>query len=427
LIASSNFWFFSISSRNCDRDEIFFCSFVNSESDWRFQFFYKTVIVKESFSSCFFHVSEKNRLFLFVFFDSDLFFFVFLTFQKKIVFFCLFSLIQKLSKKKIMNRSLNIERTRSMTTISQIRSDSSMSNRYEDFFQKSKKSSKIQKVLKLNLIISELKKLKIRSSIKNSSFTRLYKKKERVVQNNSAKNENRKIAEMTRTNFNVQKYIKTKYNRNAIILLFIFNDRNLNLKIFQEIIDVDMRTTKFLYDMMFNTKRTNYRKKAKSFLNSFNDFFLEKFLSYFQTFLKKFHRNSSTQKNDLQLNLKRLSKSSFQKNYSTESLLQFFIKERSISAFRNWNEKILNRTNNRYRDEDFKYSKLEHFRLKFNDYFSQKKDESRQSRLMYNQDRSRINDYYSKKYSTIDKFQFSDYKKNFYRKNQHEKYQISFR
>jgi hypothetical protein len=107
--------------------------------------------------------------------------------------------------------------------------------------------------------------------------------------------------------------------------------------------------------------------------------------------------------------------------------LQFFIKERSISAFHNWNEKILNRTSNRYRDENFKYSKLEHSRSKFNDYFSQKKDESRQSRLMYNQNRSRINDYYSKKYSKIDKFQFSDYRENFYRKNQHEKYQTSSR
>jgi hypothetical protein len=272
-----------------------------------------------------------------------------------------------------MNRSLNIEKARSMTTISQIRSDFSMSNRYEDFFQKSKKSSRIQKISKLNLIISELKKFKTRSSIKSSFFTRLYKRKEKITQNHSAKNENRKIAEMTRTNFNVQKYIKTKYNRNAIILLFILNDRDLNLKIFQEIIDVDMRTTKFLYDMMFNTKKTNYRKKTKSFLNSFNDCFLEKFVSYFQTFLKKFRRNLSTQEDDLQLNLKRLSKSSFQKNYSIKSLLQFFIKERSISASHNWNEKILNRTNNWYRDEDFKYSKLEHSRSKFNDYFSQKK------------------------------------------------------
>jgi hypothetical protein len=202
-------------------------------------------------------------------------------------------------KKKIMNRSLNIERTRSMTVISQIRNDFSMSNRYEDSFQKSKKSSRIQKISKLNLIISELKKLKTRSSIKNSFFIRLYKKKERIVQNHSEENENREIAEMTRTNFNVQRYKKTKYNRNAIILLFILNDRNLSLKIFQKIIDVDMRTTKFLYDMMFNTKRTNYRKKAKSFLNSFNDCFLEKFVSYFQTFLKKFRRNSSTQKDDL--------------------------------------------------------------------------------------------------------------------------------
>jgi hypothetical protein len=107
--------------------------------------------------------------------------------------------------------------------------------------------------------------------------------------------------------------------------------------------------------------------------------------------------------------------------------LQFFIKKRSISAFHNWNEKILNRTSNRYRDEDFKYSKLEYSRSKFNDYFSQKKNESRQSRFMYNQDRSRINDYYSKEYSKIDRFQFNDYKENFYRKNQHEKYQISSR
>ncbi len=277
------------------------------------------------------------------------------------------------------------------------------------------------------MIISELKKLKTRSSIKNSSFTRLYKRKERIAQNHSAENENREIAEMTKTNFNVQKYTKTKYNRNAVILLFISSDKDLNFKIFQEIIDVDMRTTKFLYDMMFNTKRTNYRKKAKSFLNSFNDCFLEKIVSYFQIFLKKFRRNSSTQKDDLQLNSKRLSKSSFQKNYSIKSLLQFFIKERSIFASHNWNEKILNRTNNRYRDEDFKYSKLEHFRSKFNDYFSQKNDESRQSRFKYNQDRSRINDYYSKKYFKINRFQFNDFKKNFYRKNQHEKYQISSR
>jgi hypothetical protein len=85
-------------------------------------------------------------------------------------------------KKKIMNRSLNIEKARSMTTISQIRSDSSMSNRYEDFFQKSKKSSKTQKVSKLNLIISELKKLKTRSSIKSSFFTRLYKRKNKIAQ-----------------------------------------------------------------------------------------------------------------------------------------------------------------------------------------------------------------------------------------------------
>ncbi len=256
MITSSNSWFFSISSRDCDRDEIFFCSLVNSESDWRFQFFYKTVIVEESFSSCFFHVSEKSRLLLSVFFDSE-----------------------TIKKKKIINRSLNIERTRSMTAVSQIRSDFSMSSRYEDFFQKSKKSSKAQEISKLNLIISELKKFKTRSSIKSSSFTRLYKRKERVAQNHSAENENREIAEMTKTNFNIQKYTKTKYNRDAIILLFIFNDKDLNLKIFQEIIDVDMRATKFLYDMMFNTKKTNYRKKAKSFLNSFNDCFLEKFVS----------------------------------------------------------------------------------------------------------------------------------------------------
>jgi predicted HNH restriction endonuclease len=234
-----------------------------------------------------------------------------------------------------MNRSLNIEKTRSMTAVSQIRSDFSMSNRYEDFFQKSEKSSKTQKVSKLNLIISELKKLKTCSSVKSSFFTRLYKEKERIAQNHSAKNENRKIAKMMRTNFNVQKYTKTKYNRDAIILLFIFSDRDLNLKIFQEIIDVDMRTTKFLYDMMFNTKRANYRKKAKSFLNSFNDCFLEKFVSYFQIFLKKFRRDSSTQEDDFQLNLKRLSKSFFQKNYSIKSLLQSFIKERSIFAFHN--------------------------------------------------------------------------------------------
>jgi hypothetical protein len=234
-----------------------------------------------------------------------------------------------------MNRSLNIEKARSMTAVSQIRSDFSMSNRYEDSFQKSEKSSKAQKISKLNLIISKLKKFKTRSSTKSSFLTRLYKRKERVAQNHSAENENREIAKMTKTNFNVQRYIKTKYNRDAVILLFIFSDRDLNLEIFQEIIDVDMRTTKFLYDMMFSTKRTNYRKKAKSFLNSFNDCFLEKFVSYFQTFLKKFHRDSSTQEDDLQLNLERLSKSFFQKNYSIKSLLQFFIKERSISAFHN--------------------------------------------------------------------------------------------
>ncbi len=208
MITSSNFWFFSILSRDCDRDEILFCSFVNLKSDWRFQFFYKTVIVEEFLSSFFFHVSEKSHLLLSVFFDS------------------------KTIKKKIMNRSLNIEKARSMTAISQIRSDFSMSNRYEDFFQKSKKSSKIQKVLKLNLIISKLKKLKTRSSIKNSFFTWLYKRKKRIAQNHSAENENRKITKMTKTNFNVQKYTKTKYNRNTIILLFIFSDRNLNLKIF---------------------------------------------------------------------------------------------------------------------------------------------------------------------------------------------------
>jgi hypothetical protein len=89
-----------------------------------------------------------------------------------------------------MNRSLNIEKARSMTAVSQIRSDSSMSNRYEDFFQKSEKSSKAQKVSKLNLIISELKKFKTRSSIKSSSLTRLYKRKERIAQNHSAENEN---------------------------------------------------------------------------------------------------------------------------------------------------------------------------------------------------------------------------------------------
>jgi predicted HNH restriction endonuclease len=193
-----------------------------------------------------------------------------------------------------MNRSLNIEKARSMTTVSQIRSDFSMSSRYEDFFQKSEKSSKAQKISKLNLIISELKKFKIRSSIKNSFFTRLYKEKEKIAQNHSAENENREIAEMTKTIFNVQKYTKTKYNRDAVILLLILSDRDLNLEIFQEIIDVDMRTTKFLYDMMFSTKKANYRKKAKSFLNSFNDCFFEKFVSYFQTFLKKFRRDSST-------------------------------------------------------------------------------------------------------------------------------------
>ncbi len=46
---------------------------------------------------------------------------------------------------------------------------------------------------------------------------------------------------------------------------------------------------------------------------------------------------------------------------------------------------------------------------------------------MYNQDRSKIDDYYSEEYSKIDKFQFNDYKKNFYRKIQHEQYQISSR
>jgi hypothetical protein len=229
------------------------------------------VIVKESFSFCFFHVSEKNRLLLSVFFDSE-----------------------TIKKKKIMNRSLNIEKARSMIAISQIRSDFSMSNRYEDFFQESKKSLRTQKVSKLNLIISELKKLKIRSSIKSSFFTELYKRKKRVALNHFAKNENREITKMTKTNFNVQKYTKTKYNRNAVIFFFIFSDKDLNLEIFQEIIDVDMRTTKFLYDMMFSTKKTNYRKKTKSFLNSFNDCFLEKFVSYFQTFLKKFRRDSST-------------------------------------------------------------------------------------------------------------------------------------
>jgi hypothetical protein len=111
LIASSNSWSFSISSRDCDRDEIFFCSLVNSKSDWRFQFFYKIVIIEESLSSCFFHVSEKNRLLLSVFFDSDLSFLVFLTSRRKIVFFCLFSLIQKLSKKKSwIDRSISKER-----------------------------------------------------------------------------------------------------------------------------------------------------------------------------------------------------------------------------------------------------------------------------------------------------------------------------
>ncbi len=180
------------------------------------------MIIKESFSSCFFHVSKKSRFLLSVFFNSDFFFLVFFTFQRKVVFFCLFSLTQKLSKKKkFMNRSLNIERAKLMTAVSQIRSDFSMSSRYEDFFQKSKKSSRIQKISKLNLIISKLKKLKTRSSIKSSFFTQLYKRKKRIVQNHSAKNENREITEMTKTNFNVRKYTKTKYNRNAIILLFI--------------------------------------------------------------------------------------------------------------------------------------------------------------------------------------------------------------
>jgi hypothetical protein len=73
---------------------------------------------------------------------------------RRISFFLFFSRLREKSssfvcflwfrnyQKKIMNRSLNIEKARSMTAVSQIRSDFSMSSRYEDFFQKSRKSSR---------------------------------------------------------------------------------------------------------------------------------------------------------------------------------------------------------------------------------------------------------------------------------------------
>jgi hypothetical protein len=215
------------------------------------------------------------------------------------------------------NRSLNTKKIKILAKTHRIftskhKNQFSMSENFVYSFYQEAKSSFIRfTFFKLITEVSDLFRLS-RNTKSRSSTRRIVKN----IESHDSMSENFKRKHKTKMNLlkefvksnnrskNRATYNKTSYNRDVVAILLIVSKKKYNLSIFQQkFTSKVVAIVKSLYNLMSNSKKTQYLAQVQKFLNSQTSDYINQSLSYFHVWIMRFLVESSLNNKNLELSI----------------------------------------------------------------------------------------------------------------------------
>jgi hypothetical protein len=215
------------------------------------------------------------------------------------------------------NRSLNTKKIRVLAKIHRVftsehRNQSSMFEDFVDSFYQEAKSSSIRfTFFKLSTEVSDLfrssrntkSRFSTRRIVKNleshDSMSKNFKKKQKTKMNLL-----KKVVKSNNRSKNRATYNKTSYNRDVVVILLIVNKKKYNLSIFQQkFTSKVVAIVRSLYNLMSDSKKTQYLAQAQKFLNFQTSDYINQSLSYFHVWIIRFFVESSLNSKNLKFSI----------------------------------------------------------------------------------------------------------------------------
>jgi hypothetical protein len=140
----------------------------------------------------------------------------------------------------------------------------------------------------------------------------------------------KKIVKSNNRSKNSATYNKTSYNRDVVTILLIVNKKKYNFSIFQEKFTSKVVTiVKSLYNMMSNSKKTQYLAQTQKLLNSQTFDYINQSLSYFHVWIIRFFVESSLNNKNLKFSIEWCSRKSIliKKHFNRIEIFENFFEE----------------------------------------------------------------------------------------------------
>jgi hypothetical protein len=304
----------------------------------------------------------------------------------------------------MINRFFNTKKIRILAKIRRVftskhRNQSFMSEDFVDsFYQEAKSSFTRFTFFKLITEVFDLfrssRNTKSRSStrriVKNLEshhwMSENFKKKQKTKMNLL-----KEVVESNNRSENRATYNKTSYNRDVVAILLIVSKKKYNLSIFQqEFTSKVVAIVRSLYNLMSNSKKTQYLAQAQKFLNSRTFDYINQSLSYFYVWIIRFFVESSLNNKNLELSIKWFSRKSIltKKHSNRTEILEKIFEESKNDKFsrsslifrqssRRSTSKYHERSKNSYLNhESFRHSKQKR-RIRFEENLNVKSDKYR--------------------------------------------------
>jgi hypothetical protein len=241
------------------------------------------------------------------------------------------------------NRFLNTKKIKTFAKIHRIftskhTNQSFMSENFVNSFYQEAKSSFIRFIFfKLITKISDLfrssKNTKSRFSIQrivkniesHNSMSENFKKKHKTKMNLL-----KELVESDNRSKNRATYNKISYNRDVVTILLIVSKKKYNLSIFQQKFTSKVVTiVRSLYNLMSNSKKTQYPAQIQKLLNSQTFDYINQSLSYFHVWIIRFFVESSLNNKNLKFSVKWFSRKSIltKKHFNQTEILEKIFEE----------------------------------------------------------------------------------------------------
>jgi hypothetical protein len=185
-------------------------------------------------------------------------------------------------------------------------------------------------------------------------------------------------------------YNKTSYNRDVVTILLIVNRKKYNFSIFQQEFTSKVVTiVRSLYNLMSNSKKTQYFAQVQKLLNSQTFDYIKQSLSYFHVWIIRFFVEFSLNNKNLKFSVEWFSRKSIltEKHFNRTQILEkifeeskndkssrFFLISRqllkwSTSKYHEWSENsYLNHESSRHAKQNHRTRFNENWNVKSNKY-----------------------------------------------------------